>query len=324
MKVINFLNLSLIISVVVLAGCGTSNYYKSLEKGPVGRIYFDSLTIDQTQFLQGVKKGKKVKLFGDLNFPESTKGKIPAVILVHGSAGVSKRELNWALEIRQLGFATFVIDCFTPRGIRSTAEEQFQLKSTSMIKDAYKALEILSTHPKIDSSRIAIMGFSKGGIVSLYSSLYRFYRNHGPQKVIFAAHISFYPSCSYTFIDELDTSFRPIRIFIGTEDDYVGLTDCEEYVEKLKRIGKNAEIIKFRGAKHQFDNPTSPNIYLPKIMNLSKCKMVEEKEGVIVDKDTGEKFSPKAKCIYQGAHIGYNEESFNEAKNILTKFLTGL
>ena len=101
-------------------------------------------------------------------------------MLVHGSAGVSPREDRWAEELRQAGAATFVLDTFTGRAIASTEADQSQISSLAMIGDAYRALELLATHPRIDSARIAVMGFSKGGAVALYAALTRFQRLHGP------------------------------------------------------------------------------------------------------------------------------------------------
>ena len=88
-------------------------------------------------------------------------------MLVHGSGGVTPREDRWAEELLQAGAATFVLDSFTGRSIAMTAEDQSQLSSLAMIGDAYRALELLATHPRIDPARIAVMGFSKGGAVAL-------------------------------------------------------------------------------------------------------------------------------------------------------------
>jgi dienelactone hydrolase len=101
-------------------------------------------------------------------------GRRPAVVLVHGSGGVSPREDRWADELRRAGAATFVLDSFTGRGITFTEEDQAQLSSLAMIGDAYRALELLATHPRIDPERIAVRGFPKGAVAALYSAVTRF------------------------------------------------------------------------------------------------------------------------------------------------------
>jgi hypothetical protein len=64
-----------------------------------------------------------------------------------------------------------------------------------MIVDAYRALELLAKHRQIDPARIVVMGFSRGGRSSLYSSLTRFQRMHGPAGLQFAAHVGLYAPC---------------------------------------------------------------------------------------------------------------------------------
>lgn len=48
-----------------------------------------------------------------------------------------------------------------------------------------------------DPERIALMGFSRGAIATLYGSMKRFQRMHGPTTgVNFAGYIPFYASCN--------------------------------------------------------------------------------------------------------------------------------
>jgi dipeptidyl aminopeptidase/acylaminoacyl peptidase len=70
-----------------------------------------------------------------------------------------------------MGVATFLLDGFTGRGIESTTADQFQFGTLTMINDAYRALELLAKHPRIDLTRIGIFGGSRGGKVALYASL---------------------------------------------------------------------------------------------------------------------------------------------------------
>jgi dienelactone hydrolase len=92
---------------------------------------------------------------------------LPAVILLHGSGGISGYVTDWEMDLNSMGVATFVIDCFKGRGIVNTNNDQSQLGRLSMIVDAYRALDVLAKHPRIDPNRIAIMGFSRGGQAAL-------------------------------------------------------------------------------------------------------------------------------------------------------------
>jgi len=65
--------------------------------------------------------------------------------------------------LNELGVAALAVDSFAGRGIVSTNTDQTQLDRLSMVVDAYRALELLAKHPRIDPTRIAVMGFSRGG-----------------------------------------------------------------------------------------------------------------------------------------------------------------
>jgi dienelactone hydrolase len=226
-------------------------------------------------------------------------------VIVHGSGGVGSREDRWADELRQAGAATFLLDSFTGRGIAFTAEDQSQLNSVAMIGDAYRALELLATHPRIDPTRIAVMGFSKGGFVALYSALTRFQRMHGPASLRFAHHVAFYPPCFTTYLGDEAVTDRPIRVFHGTADDHTPVEACRAYVERLRRAGADAQITEYAGAHHGFDRPgTGPVRYTPREQNASRCVWEERPEGQLVNRDTGQPSSLSNPCVVLGGHAG--------------------
>jgi Acetyl xylan esterase (AXE1) len=192
-----------------LDACPPPALYATLAAGPTGRIGVQTTTPTMSDFLQGIRPTATSLIWGDLELPPGPVERGPAVVVVHGSGGVGPREDRWAEELRRAGAATFVLDSFTGRGIAFTAEDQSQLSSLAMIGDAYRALELLATHPRIDPARIAVMGFSKGGAVALYAALQRFQRLHGPAGARFAHHVAFYPPCYVTYVGELAVTGSP-------------------------------------------------------------------------------------------------------------------
>jgi CubicO group peptidase (beta-lactamase class C family)/dienelactone hydrolase len=228
---------------------------------------------------------------------------------------------GWRSELNGMGVATFIVDSFGGRGIKETATDQSRLATSAMIVDAYRALALLATHPAIDRNRIAVMGFSKGGAVALYSSLTRFQRDWGPPGLHFAAHLPFYPSCGIQLLDEERVS-APIRIFHGAADDWTPVGPCREYVERLARAGVDAKVHEFAGALHGFDVPTLPaSLYLPGVQNGRRCGVREQSPGIFVDAATGAPLSERPACVTYGATVGYQARAHREAVAAVKEFL---
>ena len=76
------------------------------------------------EFLIGKKDLKPVTITAELRIPRRGTERLPAVVLLHGSGGVSGFIDDWAREINTLGVATFTLDSFTGRGLVNTAADQ--------------------------------------------------------------------------------------------------------------------------------------------------------------------------------------------------------
>ncbi len=281
----------------------------------------ETLTLTDRQFLVGEKDGKTVRIGEELRFPPGTV-KIPAVVLIHGSAGVGASVDGWARELNALGAAALILDTFTGRGITETITDQSQLSTFSLIVDAYRALRLLSHHPRIDPARIAVMGFSKGGFAALYSSMRRFQHLWGPPDLEFAAYIPLYTRCDTPLLEDENVSDNPIRLFHGAADDYVPVEPTRRYVERLKRAGKDVQLTVYGDARHSFDNPLNPPILsLPNATLSGKCRLEENRPGDIINLETGRTFSWDDACITHGATVGYNRAAHAEALKAVTEFL---
>ena len=157
-----------------------------------------SQTLPLDAFLRGDKNGPEVLLGGELRLPLGATAPVPAVILVHGSGGISAGPDMWAHVLNEAGIAAFILDSFSGRDIVSTVEDQDQLNSLSMTLDAFRALDVLAAHPRIRPDRIAVWGFSKGAVPAVYSAMERFRGSFGSQNR-FAAHVGFYTPCNVAY-----------------------------------------------------------------------------------------------------------------------------
>jgi dienelactone hydrolase len=282
----------------------------------------ETLTLTDQQFLTGDKTGKAVIIAGQLRFPQGASGRLPAVMLLHGSGGPNAGHELWSKHFNEMGVASFLIDSFSGRGLTSTSTNQALLGRFNMIVDAYRALDVIANHPRIDPARIAVMGFSRGGQSALYSSLKRFQQAWNP-RVAFAAHIPLYASCQAVLIGDTDLSSVPIRMFHGTADDYVPVAPCRAYVERLRAAGRDVELTEYPDAHHGYDNPLGSK--MPRVAKGSQsvraCKLKEEPLGTIINIDTNQPFTYQDPCVQTNPHTGYNEPAANATRKAVKDFV---
>jgi dienelactone hydrolase len=227
---------------------------------------------------------------------------------------VTSRDDRWAEELRLVGVATFILDSYTGRAIASTTEDQAQVNHLAVIGDAYRALELLATHPRIDPARIAVLGFSRGGGVALYTALKRFQRLRGPARARFALHVAFYPGCYFRYVDDETVTDRPIRIFHGTADDWTPIEPCRAYVERLRRAGADARITEYAGVHHGFANPNAgPAFRLSRAQTARGCFWEERPEGELVNRATGLPFTIADPCVVRGVTVGPDPAAYRDA-----------
>ena len=194
-----------------------------------------------------------------------------------------------------------------------------------MIVDAYKALGILTKHPRLDANRIAIMGFSKGAFAAVYSSNERFRKLYAPANGSrFAAHIGLYTPCNVTYRDDDKTTGAPIRLFHCIADDWTAIGPCRTYVDRLKSAGVDITLTEYSGAQHGYDHffrGTEP-IALPQATTTRNCQLEEGEQGLILNSKTGKPYDAKRDpCVERGPHLGYNEAATAATTGAVKEFL---
>jgi hypothetical protein len=142
-----------------LAGIETNA--QSMPKEVAARVELyaiPTLTISDRQFLSGDANGTPVTVAGEFRIAQGT-GRLPVVVLMHGSSGVGASIEPWVHQFNAMGISTFVIDGFSGRGLTAVGPNQALLGRLNLILDIYRSLDILAKHPRVDPERIVLMGF---------------------------------------------------------------------------------------------------------------------------------------------------------------------
>jgi len=312
---------------ILLAGIETNA--QSMPKDVAARVELyaiPSLTISDRQFLTGDANGKPVTVAGEFRIAQGS-GRLPVVVLMHGSSGIGANIEPWVHQFNAMGISTFVIDGFSGRGLTAVGSNQALLGRLNFILDIYRSLDILAHHPRVDPERIVLMGFSRGGQAALYASLDRFNKFWNKSGVQFAGYIPFYPDCSTTYATDTEVAARPIRIFHGTPDDYNPVASCKAYVARLQEAKRDVVLTEYPDSAHGFDAGllgVSTVAVSTNAQTARHCHIREGEAGVLMNADTEAPFGYKDTCIELNPHVGGNPATAEEARKAVDEFLRAL
>lgn len=256
------------------------------------RLDFISRDYGFVDRLRDKSEGSDRKVYGWLMMPtkDGAAPPHPALIMLHSSIGQGTQDWHYADIFRDMGFAVLAVDSFQPRGVRKTIDNLTLVTETSMMADAYGALNELSADPRIDAARIGVVGFSKGGIASLYSAFEVSRRTLAAADYGFAAHVAYYPWCGVEFYD-LQTTGAPVLIEAGAEDEVAPPALCRALIEKIEARDAAAQIelsVQPEGL-HAFDHPLLSMFEdLPVIASFpTECRFREVEPNVFVEETSG-------------------------------------
>ena len=290
-----------------------SNTYAQFQKEV---IHFESANpFSLSDIITDLDSQEKQQVFGQLTTPVDSLNpnkKHPLIIGVAGSMGWRKHHLDYLKMYQEQGYATFQLNSFKSRGITSTVGSQDEVTIAAVILDAYRALEKLSKHPKINEDKVAITGWSLGGGVTLFAGWLPL-KEAITNQVSFAAHLAFYPPC---FINPENLSFTkaPIHILIGEADNWTPAKPCIDLVEKLSDK-TNISITTYPDAHHGFDSE-EPVVWNEKGYSFKDCLFDLTADGDVLMNYLRIPMSNSILqkvgflfCVDKGVHVGGNLEA---------------
>ncbi|EMJ90787.1 dienelactone hydrolase family protein [Leptospira alstonii] len=229
---------------------------QSLMSGPV--------SIDQEAELTNYKfklynSTQKLTLEAYFSKPAGM-GRFPLIVMMHGCAGahsnsdaskgVSSLYTEWADRGKNLGYATLLIDSFTPRNAPQNQCSNGANVGTSEVTDrptdAYAAITYVKRSKVINNDRIVLLGWSHGGssvfsTVDTNSTLQYRSENRRPFKAV----ISFYPGCGLNnaFGGISGSQYLPythIKILAAGADPLYTGGYCNTRISRAQTLGANA------------------------------------------------------------------------------------
>ena len=231
-----------------------------LHSDTQGEIRFKSSSpYDLDVLLNQPGKAEVTMGIGKLLLPQgaSDSKPVPAMVILPGGAGaIPGRESETAQALVDSGIAALVIDSFKPRGISEEMPYALKIMGTSefdAVADAYAALKALNKHPAIDTRRIGVMGFSKGGIAARMSMDERIRSKLAPAVAPFSVHVDFYGPC-YALLQTRKTTGAALLSFRAGEDASNDLVACAQQEKVLREAGSDVSTVVYAKAGHDWES----------------------------------------------------------------------
>jgi dienelactone hydrolase len=179
-------------------------------------------------------------------------------------------------------------------------------------------LRQLANEPRIDASRIAIIGFSFGAEVAHLSAFEPLRSALDPGQGRFAAHVGFYPAGSMGMMAEGGAyTGSPVLMLLGEKDDNLPVAKFENYLAYARAAGHPApiETVIYPGAYHAWtaSNLTTLRFY-PELISTKKCPVLllasNRPPALLID-GQAKPFEPGSlgKCMAEapGYSMGFDE-----------------
>jgi dienelactone hydrolase len=318
-------------ALAVFLAAPAAGQVPNLKADSVGRIEFDAPTyVHYGAFRAGNSTAGRAAM--TIWLPPGN-GPFAAVIIGHSIGGWSERaEGTYVKPLLDAGYAVLGLDHFGPRGIKRAADVPGAFSPITAVSDALLALKLAATHPRIDRTRVGVMGLSMGGITSELTG-YEFVRRKvlGDSPLKFAAHVPFYAPCGNVFSMERGpfTTGAPMLKLYGGKDETTPRDKCAriDAVVRAAEPGLKWQSHWYEDAYHAWENAAmAPPRFFPGHVNASKCPILDFGSRMrFIDVSGAERPYNQAElqaCIKSstGYSMGYSESAAKDAPQRMLAF----
>ncbi len=287
--------------------------------------------VSVTELMAG--EGAPTKVDAHLWMPENARGRVPAVVLFNcGNTMVREKEGYYSDVFHRMGYAVLIVNSLSARapGTSLSGADVFHFRLATMV-DAIVALKTLAADRRIDSKRIAIMGWSNGGMSILGGAIEELLVKYAGPGLQFAAIVPISPQCGVATLGARFTSTL-ILSFHGEKDDFMSLKPCQFYRQEAAARGANFEMVVYPGDYHNWEMPFAVRRD-PTQSSLRDCYVVTDLAQHSARMGTGATLTPATpnfvetiaaylrSCSSMGITEGYDERSRADTHSRIPAFI---
>lgn len=195
--------------------------------------------------------------------PDSGQAPYPVVLAFHGCRGILEGNHEWVDSLTRLGFAVLMPNSFGFREVDPLATcKGYALLGQERAGDVLATLAIARKNPKLDTSRMVLIGWSHGSW-SIMDALAMPAKGSKPTNLkkipghLFSgvkAMSLIYPYCGFPAhaAQNLWAENIPAQFILVENDATTPETNCEAIIEKMQQKGMNVKSILYQNVEHGF------------------------------------------------------------------------
>jgi dienelactone hydrolase len=193
-----------------------------------------------------------VSLEGYLAYDDAVSGKAPGILVVHEWWGLNDYVRSRAEQLARMGYVAFALDMYG-KGKSTEHPDQaaawmkaINANMDQWLKRAMAGLDVLKKQPRVDTRRMAAIGYCFGGAtvqVLAYGG--------ADLKGVVSFHGSLIPPSA----EQAGRTHAKIMICHGAEDPFNKPETLTAYVDAMNASTIDWQLIVYGGARHGFTNP---------------------------------------------------------------------
>uniref|UniRef100_A0A7V1ZHU3 Dienelactone hydrolase family protein n=1 Tax=Thermoanaerobaculum aquaticum TaxID=1312852 RepID=A0A7V1ZHU3_9BACT len=196
----------------------------------------------------------EVSMVGLLVYDDAAPGKRPGVLVVHEWWGRVSFADEQARRLAEQGYVALAADVYGNHTTTNDPKEAGRLASSfkndlaTVRRRRNQALPVLAEHPRVDSSRLAAIGFCFGG-----TGVLELARSGADLRGV----VSFHGGLGTAQPAEAGKIKARVLVLHGGDDPAVPWTEVVSFVEEMRKANASWELVAYGGAVHGFTNPAN-------------------------------------------------------------------